>query len=89
MKQGVVTDPVGTSWAPTQGILLSLSPRVRTLCGKVNTDGVVCLGGSPSPLPVAQKGFLEVDKLQGRLSVRAEEVIRYLRGCLVGDTSSG
>lgn len=36
-----------------------------------------------------RKGFLEVNKLKRMLSVRMEEVIRYLRGCLEEETSSG
>ena len=51
--------------------------------------GLCVLGETPVLSQLLRTGFLEVNKLQGRLSVRAEEVIRYLKGCLVGDTSSG
>ena len=51
--------------------------------------GLCALGETPILSQLLRKGFLDVDKLQGTLSLRVEEVIRYLKGCLLGDTSSG
>lgn len=51
--------------------------------------GLCVLGETPILSQVLRKGFLEVDKLKRMLSVRMEEVIRYLRGCLEEETSSG
>lgn len=80
-SKGVVTDPVGASWAPTQGVLLFPCTWVSTPSGKTNTDRALCLSGNPSSPLGAQKGFLEAEKLKQMLSVRVEEVARYLRGC--------
>ena len=50
--------------------------------------GLCDLGETPALSQLLRKGFLEVDKLQRTLSVRAG-VISYLQGCLEGDASSG